>query len=106
MNVSRLHGMSDSIISDRDEKFASKFRADLMDCYGSKLKMSTSTQPQTDGSMKLMNRVVENYHCYYTFRQKNWTKPLSTAEFIILPRFDFQICPCLRLKLYDSPDHR
>ena len=68
--IFRLHGLPDSILSDRDPKFTSKFWEYLMKLLGVKLKMSTSHYPQTEGSSEIMNRMVENYiPCYCSYNQ-------------------------------------
>ena len=81
-NVFKNHGMPDSIVSDRDPKFKSKFWQRLMELCGVKLKMSTSRHPQTDGASEIMNRMVENYlRCYCNYHQDDWDELLPTAEF-------------------------
>ncbi len=76
------HGMPDSIVSDRDPKFTSKFWKRLMELCGVKLKMSSSRHPQTDGSSEIMNRMVENYlRCYCNYHQNDWDELLPGAEF-------------------------
>lgn len=81
-NIFRLHGILDSIVTDRDPKFTSQFWPPLMNRCGIQQKMSTSRHPQTDGSTKIMNRIVENYlRCYCSFNQNNWDQLLTSAEF-------------------------
>lgn len=81
-NLFKLHGMPDSIVSDRDPKFTSKFWKRLMELCGVKLKMSSSRHPQTDGSSEIMNRMVENYiRCYCNYHQNDWDELLPGAEF-------------------------
>ena len=81
-NIFKLHGLPDSIVSDRDPKFTSKFWKRLMELCGVKLKMSTSRHPQTDGASEIMNRMVENYiRCYCNYHQNNWDELLPAAEF-------------------------
>jgi hypothetical protein len=47
--VVRLHGVSKSIVSDRNSKFVSKFWQSLHNAMGTKLDMSVAFHPQTDG---------------------------------------------------------
>ena len=48
-DIVHLHGMPESIVSDRDSKFTARFWRELHRCLGTKLLMSTSFHPQTDG---------------------------------------------------------
>ena len=81
-NIFRLHGLPDSVVSDRDPKFTSKFWRHLFELCDVKLKMSTSHHPQTDGSSEVMNQMVENYlRCYCSKDQDNWNSLLTSAEF-------------------------
>ena len=50
--VVRLQGIPESIVSDRDTKFTSIFWRELHRLMGSKLLMSTTFHPQTDGAME------------------------------------------------------
>ena len=81
-NIFKLHGLPDSIVSDRDPKFTSEFWKRLMQLSGIQLKMSSSRHPQTDGASEIMNRMVENYlRCYCSYHQNNWDELLPAAEF-------------------------
>ena len=82
-NIFKHHGLSDSIVSDRDSKFTSEFWKRLMDLCDIKLKMSTTSRhPQTEGASEIMNRMVENdLRCYCSYNQNDWDNLLPAAEF-------------------------
>ena len=48
--VVHLHGLPDSIVSDRDSKFTSMFWHETHQILGTKLLMSMLFHPQTDGA--------------------------------------------------------
>ena len=56
--IVRLHGLATTIVSDRDSKFTSKFWKETHKLLGTKLLMSTSFHPQTDGASERMIRSV------------------------------------------------
>ncbi|OWZ09395.1 hypothetical protein PHMEG_00017910 [Phytophthora megakarya] len=58
--VFRHHGMSESIMSDRDPRFTSAFWSKLFEIVGMKLKMSTAAHLETDGQTERVNRVIED----------------------------------------------
>ena len=60
--VVRLHGILESIVSDRDTKFTSIFWMELHRLVGSKLLMSTMFHLQTDGAME---QAIDQYLRYY-----------------------------------------
>ena len=62
--VGKLHGIPRSIVSDRDPRFISKFWREFWKILGSSLWMSSAYQPQIDGQIEAMNRVVEMVLCY------------------------------------------
>jgi transposase InsO family protein len=56
--VVHLHRLPDSFVSDRDSKFTSMFWRETHQILGTKLLMSTSFHPQTDGASERVNRSV------------------------------------------------
>src|SRR5581483_3507136 len=81
-NVFRLHGLPRAIVSDRDSKFTSKFWRALFEHLGTKLNMSTSFHPQTDGQTERANRTLEDMlRAFVSYEQTDWDKYLAAAEF-------------------------
>jgi transposase InsO family protein len=79
--VVRLHGVPDSLLSDRDPRFTAHFWRSLWDRLGTKLTMSTAYHPQTDGQTERSNRTLEEMlRSYVNWRQTDWDVHLSTLE--------------------------
>ena len=55
-NIVRFHGLPSVIISDHDTRFTSNFWKSLFELLDTKLSMSTSFHPQSNGQTEIMNR--------------------------------------------------
>jgi len=58
-NVWKLHGLPESIISDRGPQFATGLMKELNEMLGIKSKLSTVFYPQTDGQTERVNQELE-----------------------------------------------
>lgn len=77
----RLHGIPETIISDRDCRFTSVFWQEFMVMQGSKHFLSSAFRPNTDGQTERTNRFVEDYiRNYVHANQDNWEQLLYSAE--------------------------
>jgi len=83
-NVWKLHGLPESVVSDRGPQFAAELTKELNKMLGIKTKLSTAFHPQTDGQTERMNQKVEQYLRFFIeHRQKDWLEWLAMAEFAI-----------------------
>jgi hypothetical protein len=81
--IVRLHGMPQSMVSDRDPVFTSKFWQEMMRLMGAKLHMTTAFHPQSDGQTEAANRVITMYlRCFTGDRPRQWLRWLPWAEFV------------------------
>jgi transposase InsO family protein len=63
--VYRLHGLSGSIISNRDRIFTSHYWMELFKLANVKLCKSTAYYPQSDGETERLNQCLETYLCCF-----------------------------------------
>ena len=76
------HGIPQSIISDRDKLFTSKFWNTWTQQLGTKVKLLTAYHPRTDRQTKQTNQTLEQYLQHYiNFTQNNWIDLLPLAQF-------------------------
>jgi hypothetical protein len=82
--IVHLHRLPSSIVSNRDSKFTSKWWRELHKTLGTKLLMSTSFHPQTDGQTKRANRSVgQIFRTINQHNQKDWTNRVDLTKFAI-----------------------
>ena len=80
--IVRLHGVPTSIVSDRDPRFTSKFWGSLHQALGTKLHLSSTHHPQTDGQSERTIQSLEDLlracvlECY-----GSWDRCLPLIEF-------------------------
>ena len=80
--IVRLHGVPVSIVSDRDPRFTSRFWEGLQKAMGTKLHMSTTFHPQTNGQSERTIQTLEEMlrACVIEF-QATWDKYIPLIEF-------------------------
>ena len=77
----RLHGLPESIVSDRDTRFTSQFWTSLMQLLPVKLNMSMAFHPESDGQTERVNQTLEQYlRSYCTYQQDNSVSLFPFAE--------------------------
>ena len=83
-NVWKLHGLPESVVSDRGPQFTAELTRELNRMLGIKTKLSTVFHSQTDGQTERMNQELEQYLWFFVeHRQKDWPEWLAVAEFAI-----------------------
>src|ERR1700676_1452144 len=82
--IVRLHGLPESIVSDRDPKFTSRFWSETHRILGTKLVMSTAFPPQMDGASERANRSIgQILRTMVEPNQTDWVEKLPLVEFAI-----------------------
>ena len=81
-NVHKLHGMPESIVSNRDRVFTSRFWKELATMTGTKLRMNSSYHPQTDGTTEHVNQCLEAFLRFFSHAcPTKWAQWLALAEY-------------------------
>ena len=99
--IIRLHGISVSIVSDRDPRFVSQFWQKMQEMHGTKLSFSTTYHPQTDGQSERTIQTLEDMlrTCILDFGE-SWSKYLTLVEFAYNNSFHSSIQMALYETLY------
>jgi hypothetical protein len=58
--ITQLHGIPKTIVSDRDPKFTSNFWKGLFKGFGTNLNFSTTYHPKYDGQTQRVNQLIED----------------------------------------------
>jgi hypothetical protein len=75
-NIFKLHGMPNSIVSDRDPTFTINFWQELFNIQG-----KTSYHPHTDGNTEVVDKCLETYLRCFAYEHKNqWAQWLPLAK--------------------------
>ena len=83
-NVWKLHGLPESVVSDRGPQFMAELTRELNRILGIKTKLSMAFHPQTDRQMERMNQELEQYLWFFIeHRQRDWPEWLAAAEFVV-----------------------
>jgi transposase InsO family protein len=85
--IIRLHGVPNTIVSDRDAKFLSHFWRALWFKLGTKLLFSTTCHPQTDGQTEVVNHTLSTMlRAVLKTNLKLWEECLPHIEFTLRRR--------------------
>ena len=60
-NIWKLHGLPESVVSDRRPQFVAELMKELNRMLGIETRLSTAFHPQTDGQMEQINQELEQY---------------------------------------------
>jgi hypothetical protein len=74
-------GIPQTIISDQDNRFLNTFWSSLWSLLDTKLTKSTAFHPQTDGQIKVINRMIVHILCIYNSKNpRTWDKSLPYVQ--------------------------
>jgi len=81
-NIWKLHGLPESIISDREPWFVAGLMQELNRILEIESKILMAFHPQTDKQTERVNQELEQYlRMFINHRQEQWPEWLGTAEF-------------------------
>uniref|UniRef100_A0A8C5MDR7 Gypsy retrotransposon integrase-like protein 1 n=1 Tax=Leptobrachium leishanense TaxID=445787 RepID=A0A8C5MDR7_9ANUR len=81
-HIFRLHGIPDTMTTDRGTQFTSKFWKAFCSLLHIQRNLSSSFHPQTNGQTERVNQILEQHlRCYTSFLQDDWLDLLPSAEF-------------------------
>ncbi|GKE07481.1 ty3-gypsy retrotransposon protein [Tanacetum coccineum] len=81
-NVYKLHGLPNTIVSDRDKIFISHFWQSLFKVMKVQLNLSTAYHSQIDGQTEVVNKCVECFmRCMTGEKPKEWVQWVPLAEY-------------------------
>ncbi|KAG2888322.1 hypothetical protein PC119_g19788 [Phytophthora cactorum] len=82
--VFRHLGLPETLVSDRNPRFTAAFWQTLFQLPGTRLHMSTTDHPQTDGQTERVNRVLEDtLRSVYAAAPRTWSERLPVVEFAL-----------------------
>jgi len=83
-NVWKLHGLPESVVSDRGLQFMAELTKELNQMLGIEMKLSMVFHLQTDGQTEQMNQELEQYLRFFVeYQQKDWPEWLALAELMV-----------------------
>ncbi|KAG0159950.1 hypothetical protein PDIDSM_7477 [Penicillium digitatum] len=81
-HVWKLHGLPNTVVSDRGPQFVAQFWKHLTKRLRITNLLSTAYHPETDGQTERANAVLEQYlRAYVSYLQDDWSEWLPLAEF-------------------------
>jgi hypothetical protein len=81
-SVYKLHGLPQSIVSNRDKIFTSLFWRELFRLAHVQLRLSSAYHPQSDGQSERVNQCMETFlRCFVNVCPKKWLDWLPLAKY-------------------------
>jgi hypothetical protein len=87
--ISRLHGIPKTIVSDGDPKFTSNFWKGLFKGFGTNMNFSIAYHPNLDGKIERVNQAIEDMlRMYLMDKPSKWEDYLHLVEFAYKNRYE------------------